>query len=89
MEATELNNLRRKVLYRSWHRGCKETDRILGRFADSCVQEMTPAEVALYQSFLDLPDHDIYAFVAGRKSPPEEYEALVCSILNSLKYIDA
>ena len=37
----ELDARRRKLLFRSWHRGMRETDLILGQFADAEIAALT------------------------------------------------
>jgi antitoxin CptB len=41
-----LDDRRRRLLYRSWHRGTREMDLIMGRFADSAVAELMDTELA-------------------------------------------
>ena len=51
---------RRRVLYRAGHRGTKELDILLGRFAESELEKMTEADLAAFEEFLTLPDPDIH-----------------------------
>jgi len=37
---------RRKLLFRSWHRGMREMDLIMGRFADARIAELNESELA-------------------------------------------
>jgi antitoxin CptB len=41
-----LDARRRKLLFRSWHRGMREMDLIMGRFADSALAVLSDAELA-------------------------------------------
>ena len=50
---------RRKLLFRSWHRGMREMDLILGGFADADIAALTDAELDQYESA---------ARIAGRRS---------------------
>ena len=36
----DIENIRKKILFRSWHRGTKEMDLILGEFANNNVSDM-------------------------------------------------
>lgn len=73
-ESIELKRLR----YRSWHRGCKETDLILGHFADTGLEQLSPAETAIYERLLDEADADIWNWLTCKTSPSTpEYEPLL------------
>ena len=54
---------RRRVLWRASHRGTKEMDVVLGRYADSHVPAMTGAELDAFEEFLALSDVDLYRWV--------------------------
>jgi antitoxin CptB len=61
---------RRKLKFRSWHRGMREMDLIMGRFADAFVDRMAPAELDDYERLMELPDPDLLGWVIGRDAPP-------------------
>ena len=65
---------RRKLLYRSWHRGTREMDLIMGRFADACLHELTTAELDDYERLIDTPDPDLYAWISGKRAAPSDYD---------------
>ncbi len=70
--AAESDAVRRKRLrYRSWHRGMKEMDLILGRFADQVLATMTVAELDNYEVLLSEQDPDLYDWICRRKAMPE------------------
>ena len=62
---TELDPHRRKVLYRAWHRGMRETDLILGPFADAHLAGMDAAELARFEVMLDVADREILGWITG------------------------
>jgi len=63
---------RKRLLFRAWHRGIRETDLILGRFADAHVATLDADEIADFERLLDIPDRDILAWVTGADAIPEE-----------------
>jgi antitoxin CptB len=73
----ELNSLRKRLIFRSWHRGTREMDLIMGRFADLAVPEMKPAELVDYAKLLEENDPDIYDWVCGRAAVPETSDSAV------------
>lgn len=47
---------RRRAAYRASHRGTKEMDWILGRFAEAALPQMAGARLAAFEELLALPD---------------------------------
>ncbi len=68
--------LLKRLRYRSWHRGCKETDLILGRFADEKLAGLAPALLPAYEKLLDENDADIWDWISGKAAPVEYGELL-------------
>jgi antitoxin CptB len=57
----------RRIRYRSWHRGCKETDVIMGNFADKALQTLNiNTELPLYEALLDEQDVDIWNWITDK-----------------------
>lgn len=54
---------RRRILYRAAHRGTKEMDWLLGRFAEAEVVGMNEKELEAFEQFLALPDPEIHAWL--------------------------
>ncbi|MGB2932189.1 MAG: succinate dehydrogenase assembly factor 2 [Methyloceanibacter sp.] len=59
MPSEDLALRRRRALYRATHRGSKELDFLLGRFAEQEVETMSDAEVCVMERLIDTPDPDI------------------------------
>lgn len=60
---------RKRLKFRSWHRGTKEMDLLLGPFADACLDGFDAARLAEYEAILDLPEPDLYEWIVGRSAP--------------------
>jgi antitoxin CptB len=71
MSAPDLDTRRKRLRYRSWHRGCKETDLIFGPFADAHVAGLSEAEISSFEALLDEADNDLFEWLTGRVRPPE------------------
>jgi antitoxin CptB len=79
---TSSSELRRKrLLFRSWHRGTRESDLILGRFADAHLAGFAEAQLDRYEALLESPDADIFDWVSGRAAPPPEHDHDVTRLL--------
>jgi antitoxin CptB len=72
-----LDPRRRKLLFRSWHRGMREMDLIMGRFADSALAELSETELAEFERLIELPDRDLLAWVTGEVAVPLEVDTVV------------
>ncbi len=62
---------RKRALYRAHHRGTKELDLILGRYAKECVPGMGEAQLAAFERFLSLQDPDIDQWIRGKEAPAD------------------
>ena len=78
----------RRIRYRSWHRGCKETDEVLGNFADKALHELRGnAELDLYEELLDEQDVNIWDWLTDKTSLADgKYDALKQRLLVFAKY---
>jgi antitoxin CptB len=71
----ELAVRRRKLKFRSWHRGMREMDLIMGRFADACVDAMGPAELDGYEQLMETPDPELFGWVLAEEPPPGDVDS--------------
>jgi len=69
-----LDARRRRLLFRSRHRGIREMDLVLGPFADAELPRMSEAELDEYEQWLDVPDQMIFAWVNGSEPAPAEID---------------
>jgi antitoxin CptB len=67
----------KRLIYRSNHRGCKETDLVLGPFAEARLTTLAPAMIDQYEALLEETDADIWNWLTGKTSPPEQYVLLL------------
>lgn len=84
---TTYDSLRKQLLYRSTHRGCKETDFLIGNFAQEKLAEISDLE--LFAKFLEEDDLKIYDWILGKVRAPEHYAALVREIQQFHKILNS
>lgn len=65
-----LDPRRKRLLFRCWHRGTREMDLILGRFADAEIGSLSDAELDELETILEVNDPDLYAAISGDKELP-------------------
>jgi antitoxin CptB len=62
-----LDDRRKRLLFRCWHRGTREMDLILGRFADAEIGNLSDDELTQLETLLEEADPDLYAAITGDK----------------------
>ena len=67
-----LDARRRKILFRSWHRGMREMDLVLGSFADAEIANLTEAELDHYERLLEINDTDLLPWLTGEQPAPDD-----------------
>ncbi len=65
-----IENKRRRLIFRSAHRGIKEMDIIMGSFAVQFVPSFTEDELADYDELLTHNDPDLYNWITGKEPAP-------------------
>ena len=69
-----LDPRRRRLLFRSWHRGIREMDLIMGRFADATIADLTDEELADYERLMDVPDPQLFVWLTGDEPVPQDQD---------------
>ncbi len=68
------------LLYRSIHRGCKETDILVGKFAQNKLQKLNDKELELFENFIIQDDANIYDWILNKTPCPKKYTILIQNI---------
>jgi antitoxin CptB len=83
-----LDERRRRLLFRSWHRGIREMDLVLGRFADAEIAKLSDADLDEYEAWLEVPDQKIFIWVNGTQPAPAEIDTPLFRRLRDFHYKD-
>lgn len=65
--------LRKKLLFRAWHRGTREADLLMGRFAEEHLLLFTDEETDTFAALLEESDPDIYDWITARIALPDNH----------------
>ena len=80
------NEFQNRLIYRSWHRGTKELDLILGNFISENIDVMSDDEIKEFEALLNSEDPDIYKWIVKFETPNDKYlNAIIIKIREYLK----
>ncbi|MDZ4093743.1 MAG: succinate dehydrogenase assembly factor 2 [Paracoccaceae bacterium] len=71
---------RKRMTMRSWRRGTKEMDLILGPWSDAHLAGLDAARLDLYEVLLEENDQDLLPWVLGHVAPPVALAGLIAEI---------
>ena len=74
LSSEDLDLRRRRLLFRCWHRGIREMDLVLGRFADTHLASLNDSELDEVEAWLVVPDQRIFAWVNGMEPVPPNFD---------------
>jgi antitoxin CptB len=77
MMQDDLETRRRRAAYRATHRGTKEMDIVLGRYAEARLASMSPTELAVFERFLALPDRLLNQWFTQGEADAGEFAGLI------------
>jgi len=63
-----IDQLKKKIIYRSNYRGTKEMDKLLGSFTKKYIDEFNNKELLELEKLLDIDDDNLYNFYNGLKT---------------------
>ncbi len=67
----------KRLKMRSWRRGMKEMDLILGPYADQHLAGMGADDLEIYDQLLSENDQELYRWITGQGTPPEALAGLL------------
>lgn len=70
----------KRMLMRSWRRGTKEMDLVLGPWAEAHLAGLGADDLALYDDLLAENDQDLMAWILGNAAPPARLAPLLSRI---------
>ena len=72
--SADLDVRRRRNLFRAWHRGIREMDLIMGRFADAEIGTLSEGDLDEFERLIEVPDRDLYRWITGEDEVPANYD---------------
>jgi antitoxin CptB len=78
-----MDDRRKKLAFRAWRRGFREIDLILGGFADRNLAGLDAAGLDAFERLLNAPDQDVYAWIVGHASAPDDHDTPLLQALRA------
>ena len=63
-----IDQLKKKIIYRSNYRGTKEMDKLLGAFVKKYINDLSDDDLVKLEKLLDIDDSNLYNFLNGLKT---------------------
>jgi len=60
-----IDELKKKIIYRSNYRGTKEMDKLLGAFVKKYINDLSDDDLVKLEKLLDIDDANLYNFLNG------------------------
>ncbi len=80
-DMTDIETRRKRLRFRCWHRGSREADLLLGRFADRHLDWFDAGQLARFETLLDQEDPDIWDWVVRGAPIPPAFDHDVMALL--------
>lgn len=68
----QIDKKRKQLIFRSWHRGTREMDLLLGPFADQYVPDFSEEDLDSYAHLLTYNDPELYRYLTDADSFVDE-----------------
>ena len=78
--------VRKRLSIRSWRRGTKELDLILGQFSDKNLKDLKISELKLYEKLLSNDDYLIYNWLFSKEDSPKIFKSLIKRIQEGMHH---
>ena len=81
-----IDSRRRRALFRSRRRGIKESDLLLGGFAERHLGALSDEQLGRFEALLERSDPELLGWIAGAQPVPSEFDHDVMSLLKNFRY---
>ena len=81
-----IDQLKKKIIYRSNYRGTKEMDKLLGAFTKKYIDTLNVKELKDLEELLDIDDNNLYNFYNGLKIDIKIEENKINLLFKNFKY---
>jgi len=84
--STDIEQIKKKIIYRSNYRGTKEMDKLLGAFASKYLNKLDYKDLEELIKLLEIDDNNLYNFYNGLKTNIEFENNRINNLFKNFKY---
>ena len=83
----DLENRKRRLVFRAWHRGIKELDLIFGNFIEANLDSLSAEDCVWFETLFEEQDHAILNWVTKGEDVPEKFQGPMMQRLQRLDFM--
>ena len=83
-----IDELKKKIIYRSNYRGTKEMDKLLGAFVKTYINELSADDLLKLEKLLDIDDSNLYNFLNGLETDFIFEKNIVTDLFKNFDYVE-
>ena len=81
-----IDELKKKIIYRSNYRGTKEMDKLLGKFVKKYINDLQEKDLIDLDKFLNIDDTNLYNFYNGFDTEFKIEKTNISLLFKNFKY---
>ena len=81
-----IDELKKKIIYRSNYRGTKEMDKLLGAFTKIYINDLNESDLIKLEKLLNIDDENLYKFFNGSKTDIEIENNNITNLFKNFNY---
>ena len=82
----DIDNLKKRLIYRSQYRGTKEMDKLIGSFVDTYINEFNLKQLHKLENFLNIDDDTLYKFYNNQLTKVELKDQEILNLFKKFNY---
>ena len=83
-----IDELKKKIIYRSNYRGTKEMDKLLGAFTKTYINELNEHDLVKLEKLLEIDDSNLYNFLNGLKTDVVIEKNNISDLFKKFEYVE-
>ena len=84
--AADIDQIKKKIIYRSNYRGTKEMDKLLGAFTKKYLYQLNIEDLNELIELLEIDDNNLYNFYNGLKTNIQFEDNKINNLFKNFKY---
>ena len=83
---SDIEQIKKKIIYRSNYRGTKEMDKLLGTFTNKYLNQLNNEELNELIKLLEIDDNNLYNFYNGLNTEIQFEDNKINNLFKNFKY---